>query len=260
VEEAVAEVVDVADVAGATVETVEAVLGLTEVLGVIEVVGRTEGAALGCVCPRPKTSLPAAAAAPMAVTAAKSSRRVSGIGERCYPRLHCGMETSVTTGRHYAHQTMTDVDAPRKDGLHRIVALRLAALDQRYTRSRRLLVEVLALADRPLTVPEILTASPGLPQSSAYRSLTVLIEAGVVHRVAGHDDQGRFELAEELSGRHHHHLVCEGCGRVADIAASPRVERALAEVTRVAAQEAGFQARQHRLDLIGQCADCVSHS
>lgn len=166
----------------------------------------------------------------------------------------------MTAGRHYASQTMTDVDAPREEGLHRIVALRLAALDQRYTRSRRLLVGVLALADRPLTVPEILNASPGLPQSSAYRSLAVLIEAGVAHRVAGHDDQGRFELAEELSGRHHHHLVCEGCGRVADIAASPRVERALAEVTRVAAQEAGFQARQHRLDLIGQCAECVLHS
>jgi Fe2+ or Zn2+ uptake regulation protein len=142
------------------------------------------------------------------------------------------------------------------DGLHGLVALRLAGFDQRYTQSRRALVEALAGGDRPLTVPEILAARPGLPQSSAYRSLTVLIEAGVVHRVVGHDDQGRFELSEELWGGHHHHLVCETCGRVADIDASPRVERALAEATRLAAREAGFHTRQHRLDLIGRCADC----
>jgi Fe2+ or Zn2+ uptake regulation protein len=144
------------------------------------------------------------------------------------------------------------------DGLHGAVALRLAAFDQRYTHSRRSLVEALAGSDRPLTVPEILAVRPDLPQSSAYRSVTVLIDAGVVHRVVGHDDQGRFELAEELWGGHHHHLVCEGCGRVADIDASPRVERALAEATRLAAREAGFRARQHRLDLIGRCADCAA--
>ena len=146
------------------------------------------------------------------------------------------------------------------DGLHGVVALRLAALDQRYTRSRRSLIDTLAAAERPLTVPEILANSPGLPQSSTYRSLAVLSEAGLVHRVVGHDDQGRFELAEELWGGHHHHLVCEGCGRVADIDASPRIERALAEATRLAAREAGFRARNHRLDLIGRCADCSTAS
>jgi Fe2+ or Zn2+ uptake regulation protein len=141
--------------------------------------------------------------------------------------------------------------------------MRLAALDQRYTRGRRAVVEVLDTANRPLTISEILDAAnrargsgPRVPQSSAYRSLTALAEAGVVRRLAGNDDLGRFELAEDLSGHHHHHLVCTSCGMVADVPASPRLERALSEAGRVAADEAGFEVNDHRIDLVGRCSTC----
>jgi Fur family ferric uptake transcriptional regulator len=153
---------------------------------------------------------------------------------------------------------------PDGSRLHQEVAVRLAALDQRYTAGRRALVEVLGEADRPLTIAEILEAanrgaragSARLPQSSAYRSLTALAEAGVVRRLAGADDLGRFELAEDLSGQHHHHLVCASCGVVADVRASPRLERALSEAGRVAADETGFEVTDHRIDLVGRCSDC----
>ncbi len=140
--------------------------------------------------------------------------------------------------------------------LHDAIGLRLAGLDQRYTSSRRLVVETLADAGRPLTVPEIVAATPLLPQSSAYRIVTALIEVGVVRRVAGTDDHGRFELAEELSG-HHHHLVCASCGKVADIHPSPRLERALGEAARAVADEQGYQITEHRLDLLGYCPECL---
>ncbi len=139
--------------------------------------------------------------------------------------------------------------------LHEAVGLRLAGLDQRYTSLRRVLVETLADAGRPLTVPEILRAAPGLPQSSAYRNVTALIEVGVVRRVNGTDDHGRFELAEELSG-HHHHLVCAHCGRVQDVHPSPRLEKALSEAARAVAEEQGYEVTEHRLDLLGRCPDC----
>jgi len=139
--------------------------------------------------------------------------------------------------------------------VHEEIALRLAGLDQRYTRLRRALVETMGAAGRPLTIPEILTTNPGLSQSSAYRNITVLIEAGAARRVAGVDDHGRFELAEPLSG-HHHHLVCGTCGRVADVSPSPRLERALAEAARAAGDEQDFVVTEHRFDLVGVCAEC----
>jgi Fe2+ or Zn2+ uptake regulation protein len=142
-----------------------------------------------------------------------------------------------------------------RNQLHDQVGLRLAALDQRYTTSRRSLVEVLADTDRPMTISEILAAS-ALPQSSAYRNLVVLGEAGVVHRVVATDDLSRFELSEALSGRHHHHLICGVCGMVADMDASPRLERALAEAAKAAGEGAGFEVTDHRIDLMGSCSDC----
>ncbi len=139
---------------------------------------------------------------------------------------------------------------------HEEAAAGLDRVDQRYTRGRRALVEVLAGADRPLTVPEILAASgTAVPQSSAYRSLTVLIDAGVVRRVTGTDDMGRFELAEHLRG-HHHHLHCVSCGTVADVQAVPRLERALAAAAELAAEETGFAVMEHRIDLVGHCSGC----
>jgi Fe2+ or Zn2+ uptake regulation protein len=139
--------------------------------------------------------------------------------------------------------------------LHDAISLRLAALDQRYTSSRRMLVETLAVAGRPLTVPEIRASTPLLPQSSVYRNVTALIEVGVVRRVTGTDDHGRFELTEALSG-HHHHLVCATCGKVEDIHPSPRLERALGEAARAVADEQGYDVTEHRLDLLGTCPGC----
>lgn len=139
--------------------------------------------------------------------------------------------------------------------VHDAVALRLAGLEQRYTHLRRVLVETLARAGRPLTIPEIVASAPELPQSSAYRNITALIEIGVVRRVAGTDDHGRFELAEELSG-HHHHLVCASCGKVEDLHASPRLERALGDAARAVAEEQGYEVTEHRLELLGLCPAC----
>jgi Fe2+ or Zn2+ uptake regulation protein len=146
-------------------------------------------------------------------------------------------------------------DVAFASSIHEAVSLRLAGVDQRYTPLRRALVETLAGAGRPLTVPEILITSPEVPQSSAYRNVTALVEVGVLRRVAGTDDHGRYELAEELSG-HHHHLVCTSCGKVEDIHPSPRLERALHEAAAAVSDEQGYQVSEHRLDLHGLCPQC----
>jgi Fe2+ or Zn2+ uptake regulation protein len=139
--------------------------------------------------------------------------------------------------------------------LHETVARLLRANAQRLTPTREQIVDVLAAAG-PVTIPEILGAQPGLAQSSVYRNLVVLEDAGVVHRIATADDFARYELAEHLTG-HHHHLVCSNCGRVEDLPATPAVERSVAAAIEEAAQRAGFRTEHHRLDLIGLCSNCA---
>lgn len=152
--------------------------------------------------------------------------------------------------------SLTTSGPDRRDGrLHEKAAGRLAALDQRYTPSRRVLVQTLEEAAHPLTIAEIVGRADGVPQSSAYRNLTVLIEAGIAIRLPGADDYGRFELAEDLAG-HHHHLVCVSCGAVADHVAGSRLERALREAAQQAAEDSGFEVTGHRLDFEGRCRRC----
>ena len=139
--------------------------------------------------------------------------------------------------------------------VHEQAALRLGRHDQRYTPVRRALVSTLAAAGRPLSIPEVLDVNESLPQSSAYRNVTALIEAGVVRRVTGIDDHGRFELAEELAG-HHHHLACSRCGTVQDVVPSPRLERAMDDAARVVAEEQGYVVTGHQFDLVGTCPAC----
>jgi Fur family ferric uptake transcriptional regulator len=145
--------------------------------------------------------------------------------------------------------------------VHDSVKTRLAGFDQRYTKGRREIVDVLSSAGRPLSVPEILATSGrgaqrgALPQSSAYRNLTVLLDVGIVHRLPSTDDHARYELAEDFAG-HHHHLLCDTCGSVTDVSTSTRLERALDEAAHAAADENGFEVTRHRIDLLGRCAAC----
>jgi len=140
--------------------------------------------------------------------------------------------------------------------LHDAVGVRLGDDDQRYTAGRRALVDLLAAADRPLTVAEVLDRAEGLTQSSVYRNLGLLEQAGVVHRVVTEDEFARFELAEDLTGHHHHHLVCSSCGRVDDFTLPADLESSLDDALASAAAAAGFAVRQHRLDLVGTCRRC----
>jgi len=138
---------------------------------------------------------------------------------------------------------------------HEVAADRLARLGQRYTAGRRALVEVLIGAEAPLTILEIVAAGHALAQSSAYRNLTVLEQAGVVGRITSGQEHARFELAHDLTG-HHHHLICSTCGAVRDFTVSDRLEQQLERTMRQTGELNDFEVEHHRLDLVGVCAAC----
>ncbi|HWC12849.1 MAG TPA: transcriptional repressor [Acidimicrobiales bacterium] len=150
---------------------------------------------------------------------------------------------------------MTGRGGPRDEDLHATVAQRLRRLDQRYTPVRRQLVQVLADAHGPRSAPELIAAVGDLPQSSVYRNLADLIQAGVTRRVQATDDLARFELAEDLAG-HHHHLVCTSCGEVVDVTLSRAIEQAVGRAAEEVAAAARYRPGGHRLDLLGLCERC----
>jgi Fur family transcriptional regulator, ferric uptake regulator len=140
--------------------------------------------------------------------------------------------------------------------VHVTAATRLRSAGQRYTGHRRRLVELLEDARHPMSIPDILSGASDLKQSSVYRNLADLEQAGVVRRVSTEEEFGRYELAEDLIG-HHHHLVCTNCGTIRDVDVPPDVERTLDRALDRIAKRAGFARVSHRLDLVGLCADCA---
>lgn len=143
-----------------------------------------------------------------------------------------------------------------RERLHDEVRERLARAGQLYTTGRRRLVELLAGVDRPVTIPELVAGQDGVALSSAYRNLGVLEQVGAVTRIIAGGEHARFELAEGVAGDHHHHLICESCGRVDDFTVSPQVERTIARALAEVASDSAFLPTSHRLDLVGTCGDC----
>ena len=131
----------------------------------------------------------------------------------------------------------------------------LLSSEQRYTPARRDLVELLRSAGRPLSIAEMLEIQPAA-QSSVYRNLSALEQAGVVRKIPSADDTGRFELAESLTG-HHHHLTCRTCGRVVDVEFTAGFEKTFDKELSHLATATGFQIEDHDVNLSGLCASCA---
>ncbi|MGB9358302.1 MAG: Fur family transcriptional regulator [Acidimicrobiia bacterium] len=140
--------------------------------------------------------------------------------------------------------------------LEQTVDHHLAAAGVRFTRGRRVTVQVIAEAGGPRTAAEIQAEiGDALPLSSLYRSLSVLTDSGVL--VAQHDSGGimRFELAEWLAG-HHHHFVCVSCGTAVDVTPNPEQEHAIERLIEEMASANGFAVTGHRFEIEGRCNSC----
>jgi Fur family ferric uptake transcriptional regulator len=120
--------------------------------------------------------------------------------------------------------------------------------------ARRAVIELLGRQHCCLTAQEIFDAlrSEGrfVGIASVYRILELLGETGFVQRVDVGSGIARFEPVLP-SGEHHHHLVCEDCGKV-EAFEDEELERALRRVE----GETGYSVAGHDVLLRGACADC----
>lgn len=104
--------------------------------------------------------------------------------------------------------------------------------------------------DRPLSPEEVLSyaqrEAPDISVATVYRNLKTLVEEGWLIPVQLPGESQRYEL----SGKgHHHHFLCNDCGRVYELegcipAPKPKLPR-------------GFRALSHDFLFHGICAACV---
>jgi Fur family ferric uptake transcriptional regulator len=133
----------------------------------------------------------------------------------------------------------------------------------RVTAPRRALLRLLSEAREPLSVQEMCrgvnAASSAAPDPSEgpvnlvtiYRFANLLVELGLARRVEFGQGYYRYERAEPEDGPHHHHLVCQRCGKIEDFLGCD----VAALASRLEA-ESGFKVERHQLELYGTCPGC----
>lgn len=158
------------------------------------------------------------------------------------------IDFSKDTGEKY---TMTS------SNLHRQIQDRLADHDVRYTKGRRVVVNALAEANGPRSAAELHTdLNRAVPLSSLYRTLSVLEESEIVIPHFANKSLARFELAEWLTG-HHHHLVCIECGQVDDVDVPHEYEAQVDDLVDAISSTVSFLPTNHALEIEGRCARCA---
>ena len=120
--------------------------------------------------------------------------------------------------------------------------------------ARTAVVELLARQDCCLTAHEIFDGlrvegrSVGI--ASVYRALELLTAMKLVQRLEMGEGVARYEPAH-AGGEHHHHVVCERCGRVTAFE-DDSLEAALDRL----GDRLGYRVEGHEVVLRGACPDC----
>jgi Fur family transcriptional regulator, ferric uptake regulator len=126
---------------------------------------------------------------------------------------------------------------------------RLEGAGYRSGAARREVVDLLAAEPCAVTALEIDRRLDSVGRASVYRTLDQLERLHLVHRVEIGGDAAGYERVDPE--QHHHHLVCEECGRLSPFA-DPSLERAIEAVSRAAE----FEIAAHDVVLRGRCPDC----
>lgn len=124
--------------------------------------------------------------------------------------------------------------------------------------ARDRLIDVLADQDCALSALEIEAVlrrdPPGqrpVGRASIYRVLELLYTHDLINRLEVGDGIARYEPADPTGEHHHHHLVCDQCGKLVPFE-DPALERSIDQLS----ARLGFRTAEHEVTLHGDCPDC----
>jgi Fur family transcriptional regulator, ferric uptake regulator len=90
---------------------------------------------------------------------------------------------------------------------------------------------------------------PTVGQTTVYRTLRLLTDAGLAREVRFGDGRAHYE--HNYKHQHHDHMICSECGKIIEFY-SPELEA----IQDAMAAKHRFELREHLLRMIGICADC----
>jgi Fur family ferric uptake transcriptional regulator len=126
----------------------------------------------------------------------------------------------------------------------------------RLTGSRRAVADLIAAREGHFTAADLVADARArrlvIGRATIFRALELLTELRLLERLELPSGGHAYVPCER--DRHHHHVVCEVCGRateVDDLAIGSLVERV--------ERQTGYRVDTHRLELYGRCPRCRDH-
>lgn len=127
----------------------------------------------------------------------------------------------------------------------------------RLTRPRQAAYDIVRAAPAHLSAVRIYDAARARDQrvahASVYNAPHFLVGAGMIAEVVRPD--GTISYDRETSP--HDHVVCQRCGRIADVWRTPETSMPRGSHDAVKRQT-GYTVDRHRVEFIGICPDCAS--
>jgi len=132
------------------------------------------------------------------------------------------------------------------------IVKKLSEQGYRLTPQRMLVLSAIANSDDHISAEEIyaqvVAKYPYVNISTIYRNLELLKRLGLVTETDLGGGRVRYHPADK---GHHHHLVCEECGKIIDLD-----ESLLSSLKSQLLREYKFSADLRHLAIFGHCADC----
>lgn len=124
--------------------------------------------------------------------------------------------------------------------------------DQGYrtTVPRRTVIDLIERKQEGFTAEEICEEIPTVGRATVYRTIKLLLKAGVICKITTMDGGPKYSLSRI---EHHHHTVCTGCGTVGEFRAAT-VERLL----RAVGDDIPGEIIGHRMEFYVLCDRCLS--
>lgn len=121
------------------------------------------------------------------------------------------------------------------------------------TRQREIILDFFLSSRRHMSVEELYrklrARHPSIGYATVCRTLKLFAQSGIAHEMRLGDGQTRYEHLVE--GEHHDHLVCTGCGAIAEFE-----NKTIEDIQKDVAKSHGFIIHSHKLELYGLCARC----
>ena len=134
---------------------------------------------------------------------------------------------------------------------HTNLVAALEELGYRATAPRKAIAKLLEQKHDCFTLEALNEELPSVGRATVYRTVKLLLEAGVVCKLATIDGSQMYSLCRV--GHHHHHSVCIQCGAVEEFKAAA-VEQLISAIS----AEIQGEVIDHRIELYLICESCPS--